>query len=134
MNILLWTAQALVSLSLLWGAYAKLSQPIEALSAMMPWAKQNPDLARMTGFVDLAGGLGLLLPGLLRIAPRLTVFAGYGTILLMLAASGFHGMRGEFSAIGMNIFILLLAGFIVWGRTSKVPFHPKAKTLTGNAL
>ena len=125
MHIGLWIAQALVSLMLLWGAYAKLMMPADELTEMMPWTAESPSLAMFTGVVDLLGGLGLILPTLLKIQPNLTVFAAYGTVLLMIAGSIFHGSRGEYPLIGMNVVILLLALFIAWGRKSKVPILTK---------
>ena len=70
----------------------------------------------ITGLFDLLAALGLVLPGVLRKRPELTVYAAYGTILLMIAASVFHVSRGEASLIGINIFFLALAVFIAWGR------------------
>lgn len=125
LNVLIWIAQGLIALSLLWAAYAKLLQPIEETAKMLPWAKDNPGLLKITGFIDLLGGLGIILPAALRIQPKLTVFAAYGIIALMIAASCFHIFRGEASLIGMNIFFLLLAALVALGRTKKVPILPK---------
>jgi hypothetical protein len=126
LHIGLWIAQALVALMLLWGAFAKLGTPIEELAKMMPWATENPSLVTLTGIVDLLGGLGLLLPTLLRIKPQLTIYAAYGTIALMVAAAIFHISRGEYESVGMNVVILLIAIFIAWGRSKKEPILPKA--------
>lgn len=125
LNIALWTAQALIALTLIWAAYAKLIQPIEETAKMLPWALDNPELLTSTGIIDLLGGLGIILPAALRIQPKLSVFAAYGIIALMIAASVFHISRGESSLIGMNIFFLALAVFVVWGRTKKAPILPK---------
>ncbi|PXY42280.1 hypothetical protein DMB65_03365 [Flavobacterium cheongpyeongense] len=125
LNITLWVAQALISLTLIWGAYAKLLLPIEETAKMLPWAKDNPDLLKFTGLIDLLGGLGIILPTAFRMQPRLTIFAAYGTIALMILASIFHISRGEASLIGMNIFFLILAAFVAWGRTKKAPILPK---------
>ena len=126
LHIGLWIAQALVALMLLWGAFAKLGTPIEELAKMMPWATENPSLVTLTGIVDLLGGLGLLLPALLKIKPQLTIYAAYGTIALMVAAAIFHISRGEYESVGMNVVILLIALFIAWGRSKKEPILPKA--------
>lgn len=125
LNIALWVAQGLIALTLIWAGYAKLFQPIEETAKMLPWALDNPGLLKFTGVVDLLGGIGIVLPAALRIQPKLTVFAAYGTIALMIAASIFHISRGESSLIGMNIFFLVLAGFIAWGRTKKAPITAK---------
>lgn len=125
LNVLLWIAQGLIALTLIWAAYAKLFQPIEETAKMLPWALDNPGLLTFTGIIDLLGGIGIILPAALKIQPKLSVFAAYGTIALMIAASIFHISRGEASLIGMNIFFLILAVFVVWGRTKKAPILPK---------
>jgi putative oxidoreductase len=122
----LWIAQGLISLTLVWGAYAKLLQPLEDTAKMLPWALDNPGLLKFTGIIDLLGGLGIILPAALRIQPKLTVFAAYGIIALMVLGSIFHISRGEAPLIGMNIFIILIAVFIAWGRTKKLPILPKS--------
>ncbi|WP_209403768.1 DoxX family protein [Pseudozobellia sp. WGM2] len=125
LNIILWVAQGLIALTLIWAGYAKLFQPIEETAQMLPWALENPGLLKFTGIIDLLGGIGIVLPAALRIQPKLTVFAAYGTIALMIAASVFHISRGEESLIGMNIFFLVLAAFVAWGRTKKAPITAK---------
>ncbi|MEQ9439023.1 MAG: DoxX family protein [Cyclobacteriaceae bacterium] len=126
--IALWVAQVVLAGSLIWGAGMKLFQPVEALAALWPWAGQVPvALLKLTGIVDLLGALGLLLPSLLRIQPKLTPMAAIGIIALMLAASIFHIMRGEASAIGANIVFALLAAFIAWGRLKKAPITSSRK-------
>lgn len=125
LNVLLWIAQGLIALTLIWAAYAKLLQPIEETAKMLPWALDNPKLLTFTGIMDLLGGIGIILPAALKIQPKLSVYAAYGTIVLMIAASIFHVSRGESSLIGMNIFFFMLAVFVVWGRTKKAPVLPK---------
>lgn len=123
LHIALWVAQGLLSATLLWAAAMKLSQSPAALSAMWPWTAAHPALVKLTGVLDLLAGLGLVLPGLLRIRPRLTVWAAVGTVALMVAASVFHILRGEASSIGFNVFVALLAGGIAWGRLARVPLR-----------
>ena len=119
-NILLWLAQVTVAVMLFFGFYAKVLQPVEEAAKMLPWVTEQPNLATFTGIVDLLGALGLILPALLRIQPKLTIYAAYGGILLMVAAIIFHVSRGETEAIGFNFFLMALLGFIIWGRTKKV--------------
>ncbi|MFC5625666.1 DoxX family protein [Algoriphagus winogradskyi] len=125
LTIALWVAQGLISLTLIWAGFTKLFQPIEQTAEMLPWALDNPGLLKFTGIIDLLGGIGIVLPAALRIQPKLTVFAAYGVIVLMIAASIFHISRGEASLIGMNIFFLALAVFVAWGRTKKAAITSK---------
>jgi len=124
-NILLWVAQILVAVMFFFGFYGKVLQPVEEAAQMMPWVAEQPGLATFTGIVDLLGALGLILPTLLRIQPKLTTYAAYGGILLMIAGTVFHIMRGEVDVIGLNFFLIALLIFIIWGRTKKVPILPK---------
>jgi putative oxidoreductase len=124
-NIALWIVQSLLALMFLWAAYTKLFQPLEEAAKMLPWAKENPELVKITGIVELLAVLGIILPSALRIQPKLTVYAAYGIIALMISAAVFHISRGEASLIGMNIAFLLFAAFVAWGRTKKSPIQPK---------
>lgn len=119
MNILLWIAQVLLSTTFMWSATMKLFQPADQLAEMWAWAAGNTGLVQLTGVLDLLAGIGLIAPALLRIQPVLTVYAAYGTLALMTAASIFHIARGEASQIGINIFFAVVAAFIAWGRQRK---------------
>ena len=126
LHITLWIAQVLLAGMFLMSGFMKVSQPIDQLSQMLPWASQVPSgLVRFIGISELLGGLGLILPALLRIKPQLTALAAVGLATVMLFALLFHISRGEFSAIGMNLVIALIALFIAWGRTKKAPIQPK---------
>jgi len=118
----LWLAQTLVALSLLAGACMKLFMPIAGLAAMMPWMGQVPEcFMRGTGVIDLAGGLGIILPSLTRVRPGLTAAAAIGCALLMACAVVFHVSRGEAMATPFNFLILVLSVFVLWGRWPRRP-------------
>ena len=119
LNIMLWFAQILLSVSFIWAGAMKLFKPAEQLAAMWPWTAAHPGLVNFTGVLDILAGLGLVLPALLRIVPKLTVYAALATIALMIVAIIFHISRGEVSQMGVNIFFTLAAAFIAWGRTAK---------------
>ncbi|WP_312901866.1 DoxX family protein [Chryseobacterium taichungense] len=114
--IILWAAQVLLALTFIWAGFMKIFKPEDL---PFPWIKDNPNLVLITGIVDLLAGLGIVLPALLRVQPKLTVLTAYGIIALMITASIFHISRGEAKDIGFNIFILLIAIFIAWGRQKK---------------
>jgi hypothetical protein len=117
LNIVSWTAQALVAVSFIAGAYIKLSFPISELASMWPWAGSLPVLAvRVLGVVDLAGGVGIILPALTGIKPRLTVFAALGCVMLQICAIVFHLGRGEVDVLPVNIFLLGLSSIVLWIR------------------
>ncbi len=123
----LWIAQVLMFAAFLLFGFQKLAMAPEALAAMWQtqWPVQHPMLLRVTGLIDVAGGLGLLLPALTRIRPSLTVLAALGCVLLQLAAIVFHSVRGEFAALPLNAVLLPLVAFILWGRGRRAPIKPR---------
>ncbi|MBL7784306.1 MAG: DoxX family protein [Chitinophagales bacterium] len=126
LNISLWVAQVLLSAMFLMAGVMKSTQPIEQLATSLPWVTQVPTgLVRFIGISELLGAIGLILPSILRIKPKLTVYAAIGIFTIMLFALIFHSSKGEFSVIGMNIILGLIAIFIAWGRSKKVPIQPK---------
>lgn len=126
LHVLLWIVQIIVAGMFIMGGFMKTFTPMDDLSVTMPWAKDTGLLlTRFIGVSELLGGLGLILPAALRIAPRLTVWAAYGLALIMVLALLFHIDRGEISALPTNIVLGLLSFFVAWGRTMKAPIHPR---------
>ncbi len=127
LHIALWIAQVLLAGMFIMSGFMKVSQPIDQLSQMLPWASQVPQaLVRFIGISEVLGGIGLILPALLGIKPHLTAWAALGLVAVMIFAAIFHATRGEFSAINTNIILSLVALFIAWGRTKKAPMTAKA--------
>ena len=127
MNIGLWVVQGLLGLVFIMAGGTKAFQGIEAMAESMPWVTEvSSSLVRFIGVSELLGGLGLLLPSILRIKPHLTVWAAIGLTIVMVLAALFHASRGEFPAIGANAVFVALTAFVAWGRSKKVPILPKS--------
>jgi len=121
-----WGAQALIFLAFGSAGLVKLFTPIPQLSAMMPWTGEHSEaFVRIIGIVDLAGGIGVLLPALTRIMPGLTVLAALGCCVLQVFAIVFHVSRGEAAVTPLNFVLLALAAFVLWGRGRRVPIAPR---------
>lgn len=126
-NIGIWVAQVLGAGLFIMSGVMKTMTPIPELSAMMPWAGEySATFVRVIGVIDIAGGLGLLLPSLTRIMPRLTVIAAAACVLLQILAIGFHAMRGEFEVLPLNAVYIALAVIVLWGRGRKAPIAPRS--------
>lgn len=127
LNISLWVAQIILSAMFLMAGIMKSTQPIEQLSAQLPWVTDVPlALVRFIGVMELLAGIGLLLPSILRIKPILTPIAAAGLVMVQAFAAVFHISRGEAAtAVPMNIVLLALATFVAWGRFKKSPIQPK---------
>jgi hypothetical protein len=112
-NIILWIAQGLLALTLIYSGLIKIFAPAQL---PFPWIKDNPSLAFLTGIVDILGGTGIILPSLLKYKARLTIIAACGIMLLMASAITFHIARGEANDIGFNIFLMVIAAFVAWAQ------------------
>jgi len=125
-NIGIWVAQVLGAGLFIMSGVMKTMTPIPELSAMMPWAGEySATFVRFIGVIDIAGGVGLLLPSLTRIMPRLTVIAAAACVLLQILAIGFHATRGEFEVLPLNVVYIALALIVLWGRGRKAPIAPR---------
>jgi hypothetical protein len=80
----------------------------------------------ISGTAEILGGLGLILPGLPRIQTRLTPLAAAGLMLVMVGAIIYHSTRGEFTNIGMNVVLMLIMGFIAYGRWKLKPLSDRS--------
>lgn len=126
LSIGLWAAQIIAGGLFATFGLMKATQPIAELARTMPWAQEMaPGLVRLIGAIDLAGGLGLILPSITRVAPRLSVWAALGCILLQVCAITFHLLRGETGVLVLNAVLIGLSIFIYWGRSRKLPIAPR---------
>ncbi|MGJ4968075.1 MULTISPECIES: DoxX family protein [unclassified Bradyrhizobium] len=126
LRIGLWVAQTLLFALFCFAGVTKVFTPIEELAQMMPWTGEySVAFVRTIGLIDLAGGLGILLPSLTRIMPRVTVLAAIGCATLQVFAFAFHISRGEAAVTPLNILLLALSLFVLWGRNGKAPIAPR---------
>lgn len=126
LHILLWIFQVLLGAMFLVAGFSKTFAPIEKLAENMPWVNDfSPAMVRFIGIAELSGGLGLILPSLLRIKPKLTPLAALGILLIMILAAAYHISKGETEAIITNAVIAVVALFIAWGRYKPAPILPK---------
>lgn len=127
-NITLWVAQIILAGMFLMAGLMKMISAIPDLTETLPWvADFHEGVVRFIGVSEFLGGLGLILPGLLRIRPILTVYAALGLMTIMLLAMIYHLSKGEYNAILFNLLLGGVAAFIAWGRLRKVPFQSRAK-------
>lgn len=121
-NIGLWVAQALLAAFYAMAAFFKLTQPMESLAASgMTFATDYPELlTRFVGTMEALGVLGIILPAATRVMPWLTPLAAAGFSLVQIAAITLHASRGETAAtLPMNLVLLALSLFVLWGRSRK---------------
>jgi uncharacterized membrane protein YphA (DoxX/SURF4 family) len=126
-NIALWVGQVLLAGVYVMAGFMKVSQPIDALVASgLTYASDYPELlTRFVGTMEILGAIGIILPAATRILPGLTPLAAVGFSLIQVLAFALHTMRGEYGVLPVNIVLLALSLFVVWGRLRKVPITPR---------
>ena len=122
MNIVLWIVQIVLALAFAMAGIMKVTQPVNRLETRMGWVKDvGPRGVRLIGSLEILGAIGLILPAVTGILPWLTPVAAICLALTMVGAMITHGRRGEYSSIGANVVLLILALFVVYGRFVIVP-------------
>lgn len=124
-NVLLWIAQVLLASAFLLVGYGH-SRGFEAWSARpgMGWmAAVGRDRMRIIGFLEILGGLGLILPGVIHVLPWLTPTAAACLAVVMALAVVLHARRsGEMPNIVTNLILGVIAALVAYGRFVVAPF------------
>lgn len=125
-SIAIWGIQAVISAIFLMQGILKLVMPADQLGLTMPWVSTAPGwLVALIGLAEVVVAVLLIGPALLRYRPELGVMAAWVLEGFMVVAILFHAIRGEYGAIPSNVMVMLLTGFILWGRIKKDPIRPK---------
>jgi putative oxidoreductase len=124
MNIVLWILQGLLALVFLAHGGLFLSPPPEIKVQMDANLPQWFQL--FMGLAEVAAGIGLILPGVTRVMPFLVTWAAIGVSIVMVAATGYHAVRAEYSSTVITFILLLMAVFVVYGRLRVRPIAPRA--------
>lgn len=114
---LLWTVQVLLALIFLFAGGMKLIVPVEVIIAQMP-LKLSGLFVHFIGVCEVAGALGLVLPGLTRIRRELTPLAAWALALEMLGATGYTLLGGGGASALLPLVVCLLCLVVAYGRRS----------------
>jgi hypothetical protein len=134
MNRALWIVQGLLGLFFVLGSGApKLFLPLETLPMPMPIPLPAAFL-RFIGVAEVLGGLGLILPGLLRIRPGLTPLAAAGLVLVTIGATVYQLMAGQPESALFATGVGLLCAFVAYGRWKLAPHRRSASQPNLGAL
>ena len=110
---LLWTIQGALALLFLFAGGVKLAAPAAELAQQ---SSLSPLFLKFIGLAEVAGALGLVLPGILRVGRGLTSLAAAGLVIIMVGATVLTAAAGQ---IGPAIFpgvVGLLAAFVAYKR------------------
>ena len=123
----LWTAQGLLAALFLFAGVMKLVMPIEMMTEQMDlpgW------FLRFIGVCETLGGLGLVLPGLLRIHRELTPLAAAGLVIIMIGATVLTLAIGGGLGALFPFAVGVIAATIAYGRYQMLPSRATARSLT----
>lgn len=128
LHIALWAAQILLALAFGFFGFTKATGDLDTMAQMMTWIPSVPAaFVRSIGIAEILGAIGLILPSLTRIRPMLTPLAAMGLVTIQVLAIALHAVRGETAfTIGLNLPLLALAVFVMWGRGRKLPIAARS--------
>jgi hypothetical protein len=123
-NRLLWVLQVLLALFFGLGSGApKLFLPAEALPMPLPLSQ---GFLWFVGTCEVLGALGLILPGLTHVQPRLTILAATCLALLTVCAATYQLMGGQPANAFFALGIGALAAVVAYGRARLAPLSATA--------
>jgi hypothetical protein len=123
MNRTLWVVQWLLALFFaLASSLPKLILPPEMLPMPIPIPRA---LMLFVGVAELAGALGLVLPGLFRTWPILTPLAAAGLTLICIGGTVYQLMAGEPGNAVFAVVLGLICAFVGYGRWQLAPHRQK---------
>jgi len=117
-GVALWVIQALLAALFLFAGGMKLVTSAEAMAKQMPFPVP---FIRFIGVCEFLGGLGLVLPGLLRVRTGLTPLAAAGLVVIMVGAVVVSWPMG--AAALLPLVTGILAAFVAYGRWRLAPLR-----------
>jgi hypothetical protein len=114
-NKTLWTFQILLALLFLFAGGAKFFMPVDQMTKGLPIILGNSPFIHFIGVCEVLGALGLVLPGLLKIKPGLTVLAACGLAIITLGATVLLAPQGV-SMAAFPLVTCIVSAFVAYGR------------------
>ena len=110
--VTLWAVQGLLAALFLFAGGMKLAIPADALAqqAHMPGL-----FLKFIGLAEVLGAIGLILPVLLNIMPRLTSVAAIGLVIIMIGAVSLTIPAG-LAAASVPLVVGVMSAFVARGR------------------
>ena len=124
MNAILWILQVLLGLLFIFSGVMKFVMSVDEMNQQAPVVLPGLFL-HFIGVCEILGGLGLVLPSLLRIQPRLTPLAAVGLAIITAGATVIT-LTGPMQAFAAFPFVVcLLCIFVAYGRWRVKPISAR---------
>lgn len=121
LSVALWIAQALLAALFLFAGVMKFLMPVEELvkgSSLPAW------FLLFIGVAEVLGAVGIVVPALLRISPKLTPVAAGGLVIIMVGATAVSLPMGTMALLPFSAGVL--AAFVAYGRWRLRPIRARA--------
>ena len=132
MNTVLWILQALLAAAFFAHGWIMLFPPASLVDQMN--ASIAPAFRLFIGVAEVLAAIGLTLPGITRIMPRLVSWAAAGLMIVMVSATIFHVVRGEVSSAVTTLILLVLATVVAYMRWRVTPIAPRMPALRSRVV
>jgi uncharacterized membrane protein YphA (DoxX/SURF4 family) len=109
----LWLIQALLAALFLFAGGMKLAMPLATLAKLSPLPAE---FIKFIGVCEVAGAIGLILPGLVHIREYLTPLAAAGLTIIMVGAVIITVATQSVTAAAVPFLAGTLAALVVYGR------------------
>lgn len=118
METTLWILQIFLALVFLYSGINKAIQTKETLIRIKQTgvADLSYPFIRFIAVTEILGSIGITIPELTGIATILTPIVALCFVFVMVCAIPIHWKRREFKSVALNITILILSGFVAYGR------------------
>jgi hypothetical protein len=123
MHRLLWVLQVLLALLFLFAGGTKLVMSAAELTGQTPIPV---GFLRFIGLMEILGGLGLVLPGMLHVRMALTPVAAAGLSIIMIGAVVVTIQTMGLALAALPLVIGMLALFVAYGRWRLAPLGSPA--------
>lgn len=117
-NLALWTFQGWLAMFFIAAGYAKLTESMTNLIALMHWpVLTGESLVRILGGIEIGLAVGLLAPLVSwRLGRPVLLIAAAGLLALQFVMLGLHGLRLEWSLAAVNLILAALTTTVLLGR------------------
>jgi uncharacterized membrane protein YphA (DoxX/SURF4 family) len=116
-NTALWIVQGLLAAAFLMAGMMKVAKSKDELAERMGWVEGfSEGTIRAIGALEVAGAIGLILPGVAGVATVLVPLSAVGLGLIQVGAIVVHSRRGEMQNVLVSAVLLAMAVFVAWGR------------------
>jgi uncharacterized membrane protein YphA (DoxX/SURF4 family) len=113
LNVVLWVLQVLLAMLFIFAGVMKFVMTVEEMTkqiALPGW------FLHFVGCAEILGGVGLVLPGILKIRTGLTPLAAEALVIIMIGATAVNVKTGQYGAALMTVVLGLLLVIVSYNR------------------